>query len=96
VSVAGVAGPTTQTRTSSESDGFLTLRSDGERLTGAYALAPEAGEWMQMFALAIRARVPLDVVIHTIRPFPTLVHVYVAAREALIEKIAAVSEPVGA
>ena len=43
------------------SNGFLTLLSDGERLTGAYALGPEAGEWLQQATLAIRAHVPLDV-----------------------------------
>ena len=33
----------TYTRAYAESNGFLTLLSDGERLTGAYALGPEAG-----------------------------------------------------
>ena len=46
------------TRAYAESNGFLTLLSDGERLTGAYALGPEAGEWLQQVTLAIRARVP--------------------------------------
>ena len=41
--------------------GFLTLISDGERLTGANAVGPEAGEWLQQATLAIRARVPLEV-----------------------------------
>ena len=41
----------------------MTLLSDGERLTGAYALGPEAGEWLQQATLAIRARVPLDVLL---------------------------------
>src|SRR5207245_9968307 len=31
-----------------ESNGFLTLLSDGERLTGAYALGPEAGGWLHV------------------------------------------------
>ena len=35
---------------------FPTLLSDGERLTGAYALGPEAGEWLQQATLAIRRR----------------------------------------
>jgi choline dehydrogenase-like flavoprotein len=35
--------------------------TDGERLTGAYALGPEAGEWLQQATLAIRAHIPLDV-----------------------------------
>jgi dihydrolipoamide dehydrogenase len=46
----------TYTRAYAESNGFLTLLADGERLTGAYALGPEAGEWLQQATLAIRAR----------------------------------------
>src|SRR6201993_4028595 len=41
-----------------ESNGFLTLLSDGERLTGAYALGPEAGEWMQQGTLPHPPRGP--------------------------------------
>jgi len=48
----------TYTTAYAESNGFLTLLSDGERLTGAYALGPEAGEWLAQATLAIRARVP--------------------------------------
>ena len=36
----------TYTRAYDKRPGFLTLVSDGERLTGAYALGPEAGEWL--------------------------------------------------
>jgi pyruvate/2-oxoglutarate dehydrogenase complex dihydrolipoamide dehydrogenase (E3) component len=50
---------------------FVTLVTDGERLTGAHALGPEAGEWLQQATLAIRARIPLDVLEDTIQPFPT-------------------------
>ena len=53
----------TYTHDYAQSNGFLTLLSDGTRLTGAYALGPEAGEWMQQATLAIRARVPLDVLL---------------------------------
>ena len=56
-----MAKTATYTHAYAESNGFLTLLSDGERLTGAYALGPEAGEWLQQATLAIRARVPLDV-----------------------------------
>jgi dihydrolipoamide dehydrogenase len=55
-----LAKTATYTHAYAESNGFLTLLSDGERLTRAYALGPEAGEWMQQATLAIRARVPLD------------------------------------
>ena len=58
--VSEVPKTATYTHAYAESNGFLTLLSDGERLTGAYALGPEAGEWMQQATLAIRAHVPLD------------------------------------
>ena len=67
----------TYTRAYAESNGFLTLLSDGERLTGAYALGPEAGEWLQQATLAIRARVPLAVLRDTIQPFPTFSEIFV-------------------
>ena len=70
-------------------NGFLTLLSDGERLTGAYALGPEAGEWLQQATLAIRARVPLDVLRDTIQPFPTFSEIYLDALKALRAEIAA-------
>ena len=54
-----------------EDAGYLTLLSDGERITGAHALGPEAGEWLQQATLAIRARVPLETVADVIQPFPT-------------------------
>lgn len=86
----------TYTRAYDESNGFLTLLSDGKRLTGGYALAPEAGEWLQQATLAIRAQVPLAVLCDTIQPFPTFSEVYVAALKALRSEIASVPLPVGA
>jgi pyruvate/2-oxoglutarate dehydrogenase complex dihydrolipoamide dehydrogenase (E3) component len=85
----------TYTRASAESTGFLTLLSDGERLTGAYALGPEAGEWLQQATLAIRAHVPLDVLSDTIQPFPTFSEIYVAALKELRTKVGAASKPIG-
>jgi dihydrolipoamide dehydrogenase len=85
--VAEVAKTATYTRAYDESNGFLTLLSDGERLTGAYALGPEAGEWLQQATLAIRARVPLDVLHDTIQPFPTFSEIYLAALKALHHEI---------
>jgi pyruvate/2-oxoglutarate dehydrogenase complex dihydrolipoamide dehydrogenase (E3) component len=81
--VSEVSKTATYTHAYAESNGFLTLLSDGERLTGAYALGPEAGEWLQQATLAIRARVPLDVLRDTIQPFPTFSEIYVAALKAL-------------
>jgi pyruvate/2-oxoglutarate dehydrogenase complex dihydrolipoamide dehydrogenase (E3) component len=89
VAVRDVAKTATYTRAYAESNGFMTLLSDGERLTGAYALGPEAGEWLQQATLAIRARVPLDVLRDTIQPFPSFSEIYVEALKALVGQIAA-------
>jgi pyruvate/2-oxoglutarate dehydrogenase complex dihydrolipoamide dehydrogenase (E3) component len=77
----------TYSRAYAESNGFLTLLSDGERLLGAYALGPEAGEWLQQATLAIRGHVPLDVLEDTIQPFPTFSEIYVGALKALRSEI---------
>src|SRR6516165_6678335 len=61
VPVSAVATTATYTRAYAQSNGFMTLMSDGQRLTGAYALGPEAGEWLQQATLAIRAQVPIAV-----------------------------------
>jgi dihydrolipoamide dehydrogenase len=83
VPVSEVAKTATYSCAYADNNGFLTLLSDGERLTGAYALGPQAGEWLQQATLAIRARVPLDVLRDTIQPFPTFSEIYVAALKAL-------------
>jgi dihydrolipoamide dehydrogenase len=85
--VSEVAKTATYTRAYAELNGFITLLSDGERLTGAYALGPEAGEWLQQATLAIRARVPLEVLRDTIQPFPTFSEIYIAALKALHREI---------
>jgi dihydrolipoamide dehydrogenase len=81
--LSGVPKLETYTREYAQSVGFLALLSDGECLTGAYALGPEAGEWLQQATLAIRARVPLDVLRDTIQPFPTFSEIYNDALKAL-------------
>jgi pyruvate/2-oxoglutarate dehydrogenase complex dihydrolipoamide dehydrogenase (E3) component len=96
VPVSEVAKTATYTRAYAESNGFLCLLSDGERLTGAYALGPEAGEWLQQATLAIRAGVPLDVLADTIQPFPTFSEIYLAAVKALRREITAAREPAAA
>jgi dihydrolipoamide dehydrogenase len=88
-----VAKTATYTHAYAESNGFLTLLSDGVRLTGAYALGPEAGEWMQQATLAIRARVPLDVLRDTIQPFPSFSEIHAAALKALRTRIASGRTP---
>jgi pyruvate/2-oxoglutarate dehydrogenase complex dihydrolipoamide dehydrogenase (E3) component len=84
----------TYTHAYADSNGFLTLLSDGERLVGAYALGPEAGEWLQQATLAVRARVPVDVMGDTIQPFPSFSGIYDAAVMALRMEIADKPRPV--
>jgi pyruvate/2-oxoglutarate dehydrogenase complex dihydrolipoamide dehydrogenase (E3) component len=86
----------TATYTHVQSTGFLTLLSDGERLTGGYALGPEAGEWMQQATLAVRAHVPLQVLRDVIQPFPTFSEIYVDALKALASQITAARQPAAA
>ena len=93
--LADIAKTETYTRAYAESNGFLTLLSDGERLVGAYGLGPEAGEWLQQATLAIRAHVALEVLRDTIQPFPTFSEIYVEALKALHAQIAGRREPVG-
>jgi dihydrolipoamide dehydrogenase len=83
----------TYTRAYADSNGFLTLLSDGERLTGGYALGPDAGEWLQQATLAIRGRVPLEVLRDTIQPFPTFSGIYSAAVKELWRNVKAPSSP---
>jgi pyruvate/2-oxoglutarate dehydrogenase complex dihydrolipoamide dehydrogenase (E3) component len=94
--VSEVAKTATYTHAYAKSSGFLTLLSDGERVTGAYALGPEAGEWLQQATLAIRARVPLAVLADTIQPFPTFSEIYLAGVKALRSEIAGAREQIGA
>jgi pyruvate/2-oxoglutarate dehydrogenase complex dihydrolipoamide dehydrogenase (E3) component len=83
VPIREIPKTSTYTRAYADTIGFLTLLSDGERLTGAYALGPEAGEWLQQATLAVRARVPLEVLRDTIQPFPTFSGIYADTIKAL-------------
>ena len=83
VPLAEVPRASTYSRAYAEKPGFMTLVSDGERLTGAYAVGPEAGEWLQQATLAIRARVPLAVMEDVIQPFPTFSEAFLHAMQAL-------------
>lgn len=52
-------------------------------LVGAWAFAPMAGEWIHQAALAIRAKVPLDVLLDQVAQFPTYTEGYIQALEAI-------------
>jgi pyruvate/2-oxoglutarate dehydrogenase complex dihydrolipoamide dehydrogenase (E3) component len=89
VSLSAVPKTATYLRAWDERPGFLTLVSDGDVLTGAYGVGPEAGEWMQQATVAIRARVPLAVLDDTIQPFPTFSEAYHFALAELTSRVPA-------
>jgi pyruvate/2-oxoglutarate dehydrogenase complex dihydrolipoamide dehydrogenase (E3) component len=65
-------------------NGFVKVVADPERrvLTGAVAVGPEAGEWLQQLTLAIRAETPIEVLLDVIPPYPTFSEgVFLALRE---------------
>jgi len=65
--------------------GTLGLLADRDRqeLVGAWAVAPLASEWIHQAALAIRARIPLDVLLDQVAQFPTYSQAYLTALEQL-------------
>ena len=65
--------------------GRLGLLADTDRrvLVGAWAIAPQAGEWIHQASLAIRASIPIDVLLDQVAQFPTYTEGYLAALEAL-------------
>jgi pyruvate/2-oxoglutarate dehydrogenase complex dihydrolipoamide dehydrogenase (E3) component len=83
VALSAVARTATYTRDYDKLDGHLTLLADGDKLVGAHAVGPEAGEWLGQATLAIRAEVPVDVLRDTIQPFPTFSEAFVSALEDL-------------
>jgi len=69
--------------------GFVKVAADPERrvLTGAVAVGPEAGEWLQQLTLAIRAEVPIETLLDVIPPYPTFSEaVFYALRELDLDR----------
>jgi pyruvate/2-oxoglutarate dehydrogenase complex dihydrolipoamide dehydrogenase (E3) component len=89
VKLSAVARTSTYPREYDKKPSFLTLVSDGECLTGAYALGPDAGEWLQQATVAIHGRIPLDVFRDTIQPFPTFAEAFLHALLELESKVPA-------
>jgi pyruvate/2-oxoglutarate dehydrogenase complex dihydrolipoamide dehydrogenase (E3) component len=65
--------------------GHLGLLADRDRrvLVGAWAVAPQAGEWIHQASLAIRAGIGIDVLLDQVAQFPTYTEGYLTALEAL-------------
>ena len=76
--------PRTATYERPKRHGFVKVVADPKRrvLVGSVAVGPEAGEWCQQLTLAIRAEVPIEVLLDVIQPFPTFSEaVFFALRE---------------
>ena len=73
--------------------GFVKLAADREQrvLVGAIAVGPEAGEWLGQLTLAIRAEVPLDVLLDTIQPYPTFSEAIFSALQELDDRLGELS-----
>jgi len=68
--------------------GFIKVVADPERrvLTGAVAVGPDSGEWLQQLTLAIRAETPIEVLLDVIPPYPTFSEgVFFALRELKLD-----------
>jgi dihydrolipoamide dehydrogenase len=65
--------------------GRLGLVADRKRgvLVGAWAVGPEAGEWIHLAVLAIRAATPIPVLRDVIEQFPTFSEAYLSGLEML-------------
>jgi pyruvate/2-oxoglutarate dehydrogenase complex dihydrolipoamide dehydrogenase (E3) component len=65
--------------------GLLKLAADPDRrvVVGAVAVAPEAGEWIGQLTLAVRAEVPIHVLLDTIQPYPTFSEAIFSALQEL-------------
>lgn len=85
VELTGSAPTSTVLRGPEAHHGSLTLVADINRqvLVGAYAVGPDAGNWLQQATVAIRAEVPIPVLRDTIQPFPSFSEAFLDALRAL-------------
>jgi pyruvate/2-oxoglutarate dehydrogenase complex dihydrolipoamide dehydrogenase (E3) component len=65
--------------------GHLGVLADRDRhvLLGAWALGPQAGEWIHTAALAVREQIPIDRLLDQIAQFPTYNEGYLKALQQL-------------
>lgn len=68
-----------------EPRGQMGLLADTDKrvLIGAWAIAPQSGEWIHHAALAIREHIPIDALLDQVAQFPTYTEGYLAALERL-------------
>jgi len=79
---ASIARPVTFEKAPRGHLGLVADRSS-KTLIGAWAVAPLASEWIHEAVLAVRARVPIDVLLDTVAQFPSYAEGYLLALEQL-------------
>jgi pyruvate/2-oxoglutarate dehydrogenase complex dihydrolipoamide dehydrogenase (E3) component len=69
--------------------GLVKLAADPAQgvLVGAVCVGPEAGEWLGQLTLAVRARVPVEILLDTIQPYPTFSEAIFEALRELERKL---------
>ena len=61
----------------------LVVDLDERVLVGAWAVAPQAGEWIHQACLAVKARIPVDTLLDSVFQFPTFSQGYLEALEKM-------------
>ena len=61
----------------------LVVDRDERVLVGAWAVAPQAGEWIHQACLAVKARVSVDTLLDSVFQFPTFSQGYLEALEKM-------------
>ncbi len=74
-----------------EPGGVIKLVADAEHdiLVGATIVSPRAGEMLSEITLAIKLRIPIEVLSDTIHPFPTFSRVFQGMFDELVKKVGA-------
>ncbi len=74
-----------------EPGGVIKLVADAERgvLVGATIVSPRAGEMLTEIVLAVKLRIPIDVLSDAIHPFPTFSRVFQGMFADLVKKVSA-------
>jgi dihydrolipoamide dehydrogenase len=86
-----IAGGRLSTYERPKRPGLVKLAADPVRrvLVGAVTVGPEAGEWLGQLTLAVKAEVPLEVLLDTIQPYPTFSEAIFSALVELRDALAA-------